>query len=817
MFALSVFLTIKILRVYFNDKCEFFSLKFRETKTLFCLSFLIILLNPSTSSSIYDFISTLEFNDISNTESFESKILYLISFFIVNAFCIDLLINFVIKFFLSLTKFKLNQVSILKNISQLISLCCVGVTINSVMHYSYFTFYGGTAFELFTRKNLSSLRVVNKDSTYPSYLSNLSESQNVFLPTKFFVLSGRNNSGLSTIPFGQPKGADERKQAGVSKKHLDKKKLPTSQTQGPFASGGFRDQLNEQTARHMKEKIQKQGPLRGLRNNRLYLTTNLKSGVAQGSSLSSSTVKRSPLEIFKTLSTSPDPGGLRGREALPDQSGQLPKGAFVSTHLVPKGRPVFPSEKQQQVPLGQPEGADEYRQEGNASVSSKDLGREPQLIQVLPLKGTSGEEALAKTEQSLDKLKSQYAISKKLEKSLIFPYLYMQESSAAYLDSITSLRGAPLVYTLVPKEQEGCAATPEGADELKPGLVKTLEGSEEGSLLNNQLIQTSYSFGLSTNYQPDFWRNFPVFFKRRITGRLIPFTLEDSYNTYLYFFGDTIPYEPLHRKIALKPHSKKMRIFKNNKQYRSYSSDSYKKRTVNLFFDKYQKKFVYPIPMSMYLPVEYFMYSYSFLRTDLDIDEAYNKFYTHIINKTIKKFNFLRYNSRTLTPSALDCKKKVGIIYENYQDLKFSLRRTVNYFNLHEIEDYVFLNNGLNSPDVALLRFGTHENSSRRPPSVSSKRSHIPGLVEEKLMPSTSKRGEQGKSKININNLSSPLGLSGRENFYIRLRQLKAILNQTAYKPIGREALPTQSKSKILSYRDTRGGAWFQLSSVESV
>ena len=451
---------------------------------------------------------------------------------------------------------------------------------------------------------------------------------------------------------------------------------------------------------------------------------------------------------------------------------------------------------------GQPQGANEYRQEGNASVSSKDLGREPQLIQVLPLKGTSGEEALAKTEQSLDKLKSQYAISKKLEKSLIFPYLYMQESSAAYLDSITSLRGAPLVDT---------PGQPEGADELKPGLVKTLEGSEEGSLLNNQLIQTSYSFGLSTNYQPDFWRNFPVFFKRRITGRLIPFTLEDSSRVYLYFFGDTIPYEPLHRKIALKPHSKKMRIFKNNKQYRSYSSDSYKKRTVNLFFDKYQKKFVYPIPMSMYLPVEYFMYSYSFLRTDLDIDEAYNKFYTHIINKTIKKFNFLRYNSRTLTPSALDCKKKVGIIYENYQDLKFSLRRTVNYFNLHEIEDYVFLNN---SPTKR--SFGTHENSSRRPPSVSSKRSHIPGLVEEKLMPSTSKRGEQGKSKININNLSSPLGLSGRENFYIRLRQLKAILNQTAYKPISLSG-PTQSKSKILSYRDTRGGAWFQLSSVESV
>ena len=795
MFALSVFLTIKILRVYFNDKCEFFSLKFRETKTLFCLSFLIILLNPSTSSSIYDFISTLEFNDISNTESFESKILYLISFFIVNAFCIDLLINFVIKFFLSLTKFKLNQVSILKNISQLISLCCVGVTINSVMHYSYFTFYGGTAFELFTRKNLSSLRVVNKDSTYPSYLSNLSESQNVFLPTKFFVLSGRNNSGLSTIPFASSK--QERKQAGVSKKHLDKKKLPTSQTQGPFASGGFRDQLSEQTARHMKEKIQKQGPLRGLRNNRLYLTTNLKSGVAQGSSLSSSTVKRSPLEIFKTLSTSPDPGTLRGTERSP----------------VPLGQPLGADELKLRTGEGQPQGANEYRQEGNASVSSKDLGREPQLIQVLPLKGTSGEEALAKTEQSLDKLKSQYAISKKLEKSLIFPYLYMQESSAAYLDSITSLRGAPLVDTLVPKEQEG---QPEGADELKPGLVKTLEGSEEGSLLNNQLIQTSYSFGLSTNYQPDFWRNFPVFFKRRITGRLIPFTLEDSYNTYLYFFGDTIPYEPLHRKIALKPHSKKMRIFKNNKQYRSYSSDSYKKRTVNLFFDKYQKKFVYPIPMSMYLPVEYFMYSYSFLRTDLDIDEAYNKFYTHIINKTIKKFNFLRYNSRTLTPSALDCKKKVGIIYENYQDLKFSLRRTVNYFNLHEIEDYVFLNNGLNSPDVALLRFGTHENSSRRPPSVSSKRSHIPGLVEEKLMPSTSKRGEQGKSKININNLSSPLGLSGRENFYIRLRQLKAILNQTAYKPISLSG-PTQSKSKILSYRDTRGGAWFQLSSVESV
>ena len=459
---------------------------------------------------------------------------------------------------------------------------------------------------------------------------------------------------------------------------------------------------------------------------------------------------------------------------------------------------------------GQPQGANEYRQEGNASVSSKDLGREPQLIQVLPLKGTSGEEALAKTEQSLDKLKSQYAISKKLEKSLIFPYLYMQESSAAYLDSITSLRGAPLVDTL--GQPEGAdEGQPEGADELKPGLVKTLEGSEEGSLLNNQLIQTSYSFGLSTNYQPDFWRNFPVFFKRRITGRLIPFTLEDSYNTYLYFFGDTIPYEPLHRKIALKPHSKKMRIFKNNKQYRSYSSDSYKKRTVNLFFDKYQKKFVYPIPMSMYLPVEYFMYSYSFLRTDLDIDEAYNKFYTHIINKTIKKFNFLRYNSRTLTPSALDCKKKVGIIYENYQDLKFSLRRTVNYFNLHEIEDYVFLNN---SPTKR--SFGTHENSSRRPPSVSSKRSHIPGLVEEKLMPSTSKRGEQGKSKININNLSSPLGLSGRENFYIRLRQLKAILNQTAYKPISLSG-PTQSKSKILSYRDTRGGAWFQLSSVESV
>ena len=360
MFALSVFLTIKILRVYFNDKCEFFSLKFRETKTLFCLSFLIILLNPSTSSSIYDFISTLEFNDISNTESFESKILYLISFFIVNAFCIDLLINFVIKFFLSLTKFKLNQVSILKNISQLISLCCVGVTINSVMHYSYFTFYGGTAFELFTRKNLSSLRVVN--STYPSYLSNLSESQNVFLPTKFFVLSGRNNSGLSTIPFASSK--QERKQAGVSKKHLDKKKLPTSQTQGPFASGGFRDQLSEQTARHMKEKIQKQ--IKKLRNNRLYLTTNLKSGVAQGSSLSSSTVKRSPLEIFKTLSTSPDPGTLRGREALPDQSGQLPKGAFVSTHLVPKGRPVFPSEKQQQVPLVPSE--QEYRQEGRESV-----------------------------------------------------------------------------------------------------------------------------------------------------------------------------------------------------------------------------------------------------------------------------------------------------------------------------------------------------------------------------------------------------------------------------------------------------------------
>ena len=529
-----------------------------------------------------------------------------------------------------------------------------------------------------------------------------------------------------------------------------------------------------------------------------------------------------PLLVTQSVSTKHlGPASLRD-SGPPDQLGKhletvsRPVGSSVSEgnterSPVPLGQPLGADELKLRTGEGQPQGANEYRQEGNASVSSKDLGREPQLIQVLPLKGTSGEEALAKTEQSLDKLKSQYAISKKLEKSLIFPYLYMQESSAAYLDSITSLRGAPLVDTLVPKEQEG---QPEGADELKPGLVKTLEGSEEGSLLNNQLIQTSYSFGLSTNYQPDFWRNFPVFFKRRITGRLIPFTLEDSYNTYLYFFGDTIPYEPLHRKIALKPHSKKMRIFKNNKQYRSYSSDSYKKRTVNLFFDKYQKKFVYPIPMSMYLPVEYFMYSYSFLRTDLDIDEAYNKFYTHIINKTIKKFNFLRYNSRTLTPSALDCKKKVGIIYENYQDLKFSLRRTVNYFNLHEIEDYVFLNNGLNSPTKR--SFGTHENSSRRPPSVSSKRSHIPGLVEEKLMPSTSKRGEQGKSKININNLSSPLGLSGRENFYIRLRQLKAILNQTAYKPISLSG-PTQSKSKILSYRDTRGGAWFQLSSVESV
>ena len=76
-------------------------------------------------------------------------------------------------------------------------------------------------------------------------------------------------------------------------------------------------------------------------------------------------------------------------------------------------------------------------------------------------------------------------------------------------------------------------------------------------------------------------------------------------------------------------------------------------------------------------------------------------------------------------------------------------------------------------------------------------------------------KGEQGKNKININNLTLPLRLGGRENFYIRLRQLKAILNQTAYKPVGREAPPTQSKSKIISYRDTRGGAWFELSSVE--
>ena len=744
MFALSVFLTIKILRVYFNDKCEFFLLKFRETKTLFCLSFLIILLNPSTSSSIYDFISTLEFNNISNTENFESKILYLISFFIVNAFFIDLLINFVIKFFLSLAKFKFNQVSILKNISQLISLCCVGVTINSVMHYSYFTFYGGTAFELFTRKNLSF--TLNKDSIYPSYLSNLSESQNAFLPTKISVSSSPNYSGLSLSRGDTKERLGDKIQASISKKQLDKKKLPNY-------SGNFRDRLSEQTARHMKEKIQQQ--IKKLRNNRLYLTTNLKSGVAQGPFTSSSTVKGSPLEIFKTLS----PPRVFDTSTGPSQSGQLPVELLSATSTAALGH----------------------------------LSSEPQQIQ----------ETLVETEQSLDKLKSQYAISKKLEKSLIFPYLYMQESSTAYLNSISSTPLVSLSHTptpFVPSPSVGRVEDMRKQEREQGTPVKGLGSSEEENLPDR-----SYSFGLSTNYQPDFWRNFPVFFKRGMVP-FAPFTLEDSYNTHLYFFGDTIPYEPIHRKIILKPHSKKMRIFKNNKQYRSYSSNSYKKRTLLPFFDKYQKKFVYPIPMSMYLPVEYFMYSYSFLRTDglLDIDEAYNKFYTHIINKTIKKFNFLRYNSRTLTPSALDCKKKVGIIYENYQDLKFSLRRTVNYFNFNEIENYVYLNDGLSSS----TKNQRHENSFQSSP-IGTKRTSSTIKAKDK----GAKRSEQEKSKININNLSLPLRLSGRENFYIRLRQLKAILNQTAYK--SGVPNPMQSKSKIISYRDTRGGAWFELSSVE--